>query len=329
MSAVTCTIIITSYNSAEFIAATVESAINQDYPAVRVIIVDDGSKDDSLEILARYAHRVTIISKRNGGQASAFNAGFAIADSDIVFFLDGDDTLLPTTVTRVVAAWNPSISKVHFKLQRMRRNGTPIDGNMLPPYRALLSGDMTPLVRRFGFYPSPPTSGNAFSRSYLDHIMPMDEEPFRNCADTLLLGLAPMFGEIAALPGIGGYWRYTGKNASSGGLPIVAAMAKSEDVLVSMYQRLSTRNGDTHKYAALSPQYLKHRLILRKFSPSGTRVGESLTLLLVAYWRTVSVWPGYNLATRVKFIIWGGLMGVVPSRLLKQIPGIAGGAVTL
>lgn len=329
MSDVTCTIIITSYNSAEFIAATIESAINQDYPATRVIVVDDGSKDRSLEILARYAHRATIICKQNGGQASAFNVGYALVDSQIVFFLDGDDTLLPNTVTRVVAAWNPSISKVHFKLQRMRRNGTPINGSVLPPYRALPSGDMTPLIRRFGFYPSPPTSGNAFSRAYLDHIMPMEEEPFRNCADTLLLGLAPMFGNIAALPEIGGYWRYTGKNASTGGLPVVAAMAQSEDVLMSMYQLLSLRNGDTHKYAARSPQYLKHRLILNKFSPSGTRVGETLIPLLLAYWKTVSTWPGYGLGTRAKFLVWGAMIGLIPSRLLKQIPGIAGCAVTL
>ena len=328
MNPVTCTIIITCYNAAEFIVDTVESALRQDYPAVRVIIVDDGSKDGSLEIISRYDHRATVISKPNGGQASAFNAGFARADSDIVFFLDGDDTLLPDTVSRVVAAWNPSISKVHFKLQRMRRNGTPIDGKLLPPYRSLLSGDMTPLVRRFGFYPCPPTSGNAFSRAYLDQVMPM-EQSLRNCADTLLLGLAPMFGTVAALPGIGGYWRYTGQNASSGGLPVVAAMANSEDVLISTYRRLSARNGDTHPYAALSPQYLKNRLILRKFSPPGMRTGAGLAWLLVAYWKTVSAWPGYGLATRAKFLAWGAVIGCVPGRVLRRFPGIAGGTVTL
>lgn len=329
MNSVACSIIITSYNASRFIADTIESALAQDYPNLEVIVVDDGSKDDSLAVIGRYSDRLTLISKENGGQASAFNSGFARSRGSIVFFLDGDDTLLPDTVSRAVGIWHPAISKIHFRLQRMQQDGTPIPGSLLPPYRPLPSGDLTPMLRRFGFYPSPPTSGNAFSRAFLDRVMPMPENLYRSSADTFLIGLAPLFGNIGALGGIGGHWRLTGQNNSSGGLAVLEQMVQSEDVLVAAMQNVPNTSGVSRPYFARSPQGLKNKLLLRKFSLPRPPGRLDLFLLILSYVHTTMRWPGYDLATRIKFLGWAILMGLVPERILRRVPGIAGPAVKL
>lgn len=90
--------IIDSYNYAGFVVEAVNSALNQSIKFDEIIIVDDGSKDESACVLKdnfTNIHNVQIILKENGGQLSAFNAGFLASSGDIVFFLDSDDIYHP------------------------------------------------------------------------------------------------------------------------------------------------------------------------------------------------------------------------------------------
>lgn len=73
-------IIITSYNYDRFLRESIDSAINQTYANIEIIAVDDGSKDNSKEIITSYGNKITAILKDNGGQASAFNAGFKVSN---------------------------------------------------------------------------------------------------------------------------------------------------------------------------------------------------------------------------------------------------------
>ena len=73
------TIVVNNYNYARFLAEAIDSALAQTYAALEVVVVDDGSTDESREIIAQYGGRVIPVLKDNGGQASAFNAGFAAA----------------------------------------------------------------------------------------------------------------------------------------------------------------------------------------------------------------------------------------------------------
>jgi glycosyltransferase involved in cell wall biosynthesis len=92
----TLSIIIPAYNVAPFIRAAAESALNQTFHDLEVIVVNDGSTDDTWEILRSLREegqdaRLNIVNKPNGGPSSARNAGIRVASGKYIGFLDADD----------------------------------------------------------------------------------------------------------------------------------------------------------------------------------------------------------------------------------------------
>lgn len=88
-------IIIPTYNSARYLPEALESAFNQTYGNIEIIVVNDGSTDDTRQIMDRFASRVTYIEQDNGGPARARNAGISRARGEYVAFLDADDLWMP------------------------------------------------------------------------------------------------------------------------------------------------------------------------------------------------------------------------------------------
>ncbi len=97
-------IIINNYNYARYLPHAIDSALDQTFSPIEVIVVDDGSNDDSEEVIREYGDLITAIFKPNGGQASAFNVGLRHSEGDYVIFLDADDILLPHIVESIVDA---------------------------------------------------------------------------------------------------------------------------------------------------------------------------------------------------------------------------------
>src|SRR5262245_48637316 len=95
-------ILINNYNYAQFLREAIESALSQSYSHVEIIVVDDGSTDQSREIISSYGSRLTAVYKENGGQTSAFNAGVLASRGDILCFLDSDDYYYPGKIARIV-----------------------------------------------------------------------------------------------------------------------------------------------------------------------------------------------------------------------------------
>lgn len=95
---------IDTYNSGQFIEQAIESVVTQDFPPeqMEILVVDDGSTDNTASVVAEFAPRVQYLRKDNGGQASALNCGLERARGEIVAFLDGDDYWLPGKLARVV-----------------------------------------------------------------------------------------------------------------------------------------------------------------------------------------------------------------------------------
>jgi hypothetical protein len=96
------TIVTPSLNQGEFIRATIESVLGQDYPHIEYIVMDGGSTDATAQIAAEYAGKLTFISEKDSGQSHAINKGFAMARGEIVAWLNSDDLLLPGAVRHAV-----------------------------------------------------------------------------------------------------------------------------------------------------------------------------------------------------------------------------------
>jgi glycosyltransferase involved in cell wall biosynthesis len=95
-------IIIPTYNRAATIAVSVASALAQTYQPIEVIVVDDGSDDDTASALSDYADRIRLIRQKNAGPSAARNRGVAESRGDIIAFLDSDDAWLPDKIRRQV-----------------------------------------------------------------------------------------------------------------------------------------------------------------------------------------------------------------------------------
>lgn len=202
-------IIIDNYNYGDFIKDAIESALNQTYQNVEVIVVDDGSTDNSREIISKYLKvgRIKAIFKGNGGQASAMNAGFQICNGDLVMFLDSDDVLKPNAIETAVKVWRPGVSKVQWRLEVVDAELKPADMFCPPIGKRMPSGNVRTLVNRWLEYTAPPQSGNVYSHVFLDQAMPIPETDFLMGADVPLGLAAPFFGLIVSVDRILGYYR--------------------------------------------------------------------------------------------------------------------------
>jgi glycosyltransferase involved in cell wall biosynthesis len=88
-------VIIPTYNHAQYLGEAIESVLTQDYPDMVVIVVDDGSTDNTREVTASYRGKIISVEQPNGGCALARNTGLNIATGEYIAFLDSDDSLLP------------------------------------------------------------------------------------------------------------------------------------------------------------------------------------------------------------------------------------------
>jgi glycosyltransferase involved in cell wall biosynthesis len=169
-------ILINNYNYGKYLDEAITSALEQTYGVFEVIVVDDGSTDGSRGIIGSYGSRVRMIAKENGGQASAFNAGFAASSGEIVCFLDADDAFVPHKLSHVVQRFidHPEIgwcfdSPKWFGTngeQRIRNPAAYEFGRL--DARDMIAGGKAP-------YLATATSGLSFRRTILERIVPMPE----------------------------------------------------------------------------------------------------------------------------------------------------------
>ncbi|XCN75090.1 MAG: glycosyltransferase [Candidatus Electrothrix aestuarii] len=181
------TILINNYNYADFLDDAIESALNQDYTNTEVIVVDDGSQDDSHNIIDKYGDSIRSVIKENGGQASAFNAGVEVSHGEIICFLDADDTFKPNKVSGIAELFGqyPDADWIFHKLPRVDP-----EGNCIPRQGAieeLRFIDLRQAIKNVQKLPfvNPATTGLSFRTSLLKKIFPMPEA-FRISADSFL-----------------------------------------------------------------------------------------------------------------------------------------------
>lgn len=169
-------ILINNYNYGFFLGDAIDSALAQDYEKVEVVVVDDGSTDNSRALIERYGGRIVSVMKKNGGQASAFNAGFAASNGDIICFLDSDDLFAREKVSCVLEIFkdNPRIGWCFDRVKEFdNKTGEhyprPVKCRFGPwDAREMVVAGKAPYVPTA-------TSGLSFRRDTLARILPMPE----------------------------------------------------------------------------------------------------------------------------------------------------------
>ncbi len=118
----TVSVIIHTYNNEKFIAETVESVLNQIYKDYEIIVVDDGSVDDTRDALLPYMQKIRYHYKENGGIASAKNAGISLSQAGFIAFLDHDDLWVPDKLKIQMECFNenPQVGLVYAKYTSFR-----------------------------------------------------------------------------------------------------------------------------------------------------------------------------------------------------------------
>jgi len=238
-------VVIDNYNYGRYLGAAIESALDQTYDPVEVIVVDDGSTDESRAVIERYADRVKPILKQNGGQGSAVNAGFAASRGEVVCFLDADDMLEPGAAERAVAALAaPGAAKAQWPLRIVDAAGH--DTGRVRPDGPLAEGALGDLIASDGpdSYCAPPMSGSAYARWALEAILPMEERHYRRFADGYLSALAAVDGSVVAVEDPQGRYRVHGGNHSHGQFERVVEEGNSYfDALSEVLARACRRAG--------------------------------------------------------------------------------------
>src|SRR5579863_4931679 len=98
----TVSVVIPTYNYARFLGQAIDSVLAQTCPVKEIIVVDDGSTDDTFNVLARYGPAVRALKQKNCGPAAARNRGVGIAGGDLIAFLDADDFWMPDKLAKQV-----------------------------------------------------------------------------------------------------------------------------------------------------------------------------------------------------------------------------------
>jgi glycosyltransferase involved in cell wall biosynthesis len=195
-------VLIDTYNHERFIEQAIVSVLEQDVSAaeMEVIVVDDGSTDDTPAIVRKFAPRVRYLRKANGGQASAFNAGIPEARGEIVAFLDGDDWWAGNKLSVVLdrLAKHPEVGTVGHGFYEVD-SASKVHRVVVPERDYEVHLRSVPEARLFSQLRSfLGTSRIIVRRTVLEQILPIPEELVVE-ADEYIFTLAPAISPVMVL----------------------------------------------------------------------------------------------------------------------------------
>lgn len=192
------TVLIDTYNYGHFIEHAIESVLSQDFPMEQreILVVDDGSKDDTAERVSKYATAIKYLRKPNGGQASAFNFGFERARGEIIALLDADDYWLSGKLKRLRSEFEkyPEAGLVYHRLRELdARTGIIRDAHF-----TAISGFVPSALQHVLLFNALTTTGLAFRRDVIERLLPIPEV-LTIQADAYLATLTTFLAPVVAI----------------------------------------------------------------------------------------------------------------------------------
>ena len=212
-------VLMANYNYEKFIGEAIESVINQTYTNLELVICDDGSTDNSVEIIEEYINkdtRIKLIKKENNGIVSAYNAGYKDCKGDIICLLDSDDYYTATKIEKVVRDFicNPNCG-VHFhRMMRTNENGKP-EGKY-PLISKIPNGWLAHEVLKLGggMANISPTSGISLRKEVFKNILPINFYISSN-VDAFIINVSLILSPVVSNMEILCYYRLHNQNLSN------------------------------------------------------------------------------------------------------------------
>ncbi len=212
-------VIIDNYNYGRFLGQAINSVLEQTYKNFELIVVDDGSTDNSREVIESYGDRLIAIFQENAGQGEAFNAGIEKAKGEIICFLDADDYFHKEKLAKVVASFidHPEWVQIGHCWISVDAEGVPIGSSTSS---IINQGDVRNLLLQWGRYATAITSALAYRRAVLQQVLPIPTKR-TEAADTFLAATIPFYGEVGSINEPLMFYRIHGRNrqAHSGNWP--------------------------------------------------------------------------------------------------------------
>lgn len=209
-------IVTPTYNQCEFLAATIESVLAQDYPALEYLVLDDGSTDDTPEVLASFAGRVVSERQANMGQSKTLNKAWRRSDAAYLGYLSSDDLLMPDAISALVDALerDPSAVVAYCDFDIIDNEGRRIRVAHSPDFdhRTMLE-----------LLVCPPGPGALFRRSVFETTGGWNEQ-LRKIADFEFWLRAARFGHFVRVPRVLAQYRVHQESGSIRPIPTERSM---------------------------------------------------------------------------------------------------------
>lgn len=316
-------IVIINHNYGEFVCSAIVSALAQTWADKEVIVVDDGSTDDSRDLIFSFGPRIQAIFQEKGGHTRAVNTGFAASAGKYVVFLDADDLLYPVALASAMAAFRPGDVKVQFQLATIDRLG--VDQDFPFPY---FESDFSPMLVReqayaTGWYPWTTSSGNLYSREYLEKVFPLDSNRIYRSPDSILNKLAPLYGGVRTLRQVLGAYRVHGRNkwaatAATWTPQVAVNWLKLNQQLEAVFIEHARQQGVHVRQPLIHPfQKLEYEVLVHRFAPHEPVVSQGLLATLGKGWRWFILVPSGGILGRMGRMTWLILLAVAPKTFLR------------
>jgi glycosyltransferase involved in cell wall biosynthesis len=162
-------VVMPSFNHARFIRQAIDSVLAQGYEPLHLLVMDGGSRDETVDILRSYGDRIRFVSEKDGGQSDALNRGFARVGGDILVWLNSDDVFLPGAIRTVVDAFrrHPDAQFVYGRGWNIDEHGRLMEDSGVLPF------NLWKLINHRNFIHQPSCF---FRRSLLDRVGPIRED---------------------------------------------------------------------------------------------------------------------------------------------------------
>jgi hypothetical protein len=271
-------VLITCYNYGPYVGEAIESALNQTYAVSEIVVSDDGSSDNSCEVVENYVRReprVKLVRGRHGGMATCLNGAYAASSGDILCLLDADDVFLPGKVHAVVNAFranadggfcaHPALLMDH----KGRRRG-------VYPLGAVPAGDCAyETFSNAGILMGlPPTTNLSLRREVAARLFPMPPE-FTGYAEQMVHRLVPLMTGLCSVSEPLAEWRQHGKNDQKATRVTLKRLDRELEIMTLLWQKQRDYLESVNAQIASVFPGLEHSAYFRKLRYARARLAGS------------------------------------------------------